>query len=163
VDDPTKSTSTWQRIFDLGSNPSSVEGQQCQLDADATSLYLTPRASAPGTLQLKCETCGETRLEAPSLPVGVPVQIVAVVDDDANLFSLYRDGVLLQSLPSSTSLSLITSCSGRAAPCDWNNWLGRSQHVEDPPFQGKILDFRVYSSALSATLIQASFAAGPDG
>jgi hypothetical protein len=162
VDDPTQSTSSWQRIFDLGRNPSSVEGQQCELNADATALYLTPRASAPGSLQLKCETCGETRLEAPSLPVGVQVQIVAVVDDDANLFSLYRDGVLVQSLPSSSSLSLIANCAGRLAPCDWNNWLGRSQHVEDPPFQGKILDFRVYSAALGATLIQASFAAGPE-
>ncbi|MEO8179524.1 MAG: LamG-like jellyroll fold domain-containing protein [Deltaproteobacteria bacterium] len=164
VDDPTESTSSWQRIYDLGRNPTSVEGQQCELDADATALYLTPRTSgtSAGTLQLKCETCGETRLEAPSLPVGVQVQLSAVVDDDANQFSLYRDGVLVQSLPSSSSISLITNCSGRPAPCDWNNWLGRSQHIEDPPFQGRILDFRIYSAALSASLIQASFVAGPD-
>jgi hypothetical protein len=128
-------------------------------------LYLTPRTNGvnpPGKLQLKCETCGETQIVAPSLPVGVQVQLVAVVNDDDNLLSLYRDGALVapQSYPG--SLSTITDCSTRPAPCDWNNWLGRSQHIEDPPFQGRILDFRVYSAALDAALIQASFAAGPD-
>ena len=164
VADPTKTSSSWQRIYDLGRNPSSVEGQQCELDADATSLYLTPRTSgnSPSILQLKCETCGETRIEAPSLPVGVQVQLVAVVDDDANLLSLYRDGVFLASQPYPGSLSQITSCSGRPAPCDWNNWLGRSQHIEDPPFQGRLLDFRIYSAALGETQVQASFAAGPN-
>jgi hypothetical protein len=164
VDDPTKSTSEWQRIFDLGRNPTSVEGQLCVRDA-ATALYLTPRTngvSPPGTLQLKCETCGETAIQAPSLPVGVQVQLVAVVNDDANLLSLYREGRLLASQPFPGSISTITDCSARPAPCDWNNWLGRSQHAEDPPFQGRILDFRVYSAALDAPLIQASFAAGPD-
>lgn len=166
VQDPSQSTAEWQRIFDLGSNPTSVEGQQCQLDDDATSLYLTPRTNGTkpsGVLQLRCESCGGTRIVAPSLPVGVQVQIVAVVNDDADLLSLYRDGVFLGSLPYPGSLSLITNCSGRPAPCDWNNWLGRSQHVEDPPFQGRILDFRIYDTALDATLIQGSFAAGPDG
>jgi hypothetical protein len=163
VSDPTKSSAAWQRIFDLGRNPSSVEDQQCELDADGTSLYLTPRTSAPGTLQLKCETCGETRIEAPSLAVGVQVQLVAVLNDEANLLSLYRDGVFVSAQPYPGSISQITNCSARAAPCDWNNWLGRSQHIEDPPFQGRILDFRIYDTALDATLIRGSFAAGPDG
>jgi uncharacterized protein len=43
-----------------------------------------------------------------------------------------------------------------------NNWLGRSQYTGDPPFQGRILDFRIYSSALTPTLLQASLNAGPD-
>ena len=128
VDDPTESTSEWQRIFDLGRNATSVEGEQCVLDANGTSLYLTPRTNGtnpPGTLQIKCETCGETRIGAPSLPVGVQVQIVAVVDDDGNLLSLYRDGAFVASLPFPGSISTITDCSTRPAPCDWNNWLGR--------------------------------------
>jgi hypothetical protein len=164
VPDPTVSTASWQRIYDLGRNPSTVEDQQCQLDADATALYLTPRTggSTPSILQLKCETCGETRVEAPSLPVGVQVQLVAVVDDDANLLSLYRDGGFVASQPYPGSISQITTCTGRPAPCDWNNWLGRSQHIEDPPFQGRILDFRIYSAALDRAQVQASFSAGPD-
>jgi len=162
VTDPTKSTSAWQRIFDLGRNLSSVEDQQCELDADATSLYLTPRTNA-GSLQLKCETCGETQIQAAALAVGVPVQLVAVVNDDANLFSLYRNGDLVASPAFSGSIATITNnCSGRPAPCDWNNWLGRSQHIEDPSFQGRILDFRIYSAALDAPVIRDSFSAGPD-
>lgn len=161
VDDPTDSSSAWQRIFDLGRNGTSVEGQQCELDADATSLYLTPRTNA-GQLQLKCETCGETQIQTAALAVGVPVQLVAVVNDDANLFSLYRDGELVASPAFTGSIATITNCSGRPAPCDWNNWIGRSQHIEDPTFQGKILDFRIYSAALDAALIRDSFSAGPD-
>jgi hypothetical protein len=90
------------------------------------------------------------------------VQLVAVVDDDANLLWLYQNGAPVNSVAFAGSLSQITTCTGRAAPCDWNNWLGRSQHSEDPPFAGKILDFRVYSSALHADWIEASYVAGPD-
>ena len=161
VTDPTDSTSAWQRIFDLGRNLTSVEGQQCEVDADATSLYLTPRTNA-GSLQLKCETCGETQIQTAGLAVGVLVQLVAVVNDDANLFSLYRNGELVASPAFSGSIATITNCSARPAPCDWNNWIGRSQHIEDPSFQGKILDFRIYSAALDAPLIRDSFSAGPD-
>jgi len=161
VADPTDSTSAWQRIFDLGRNLTSVEGQQCEVDADATSLYLTPRTNA-GSLQLKCETCGETQIQTAGLAVGVLVQLVAVVDDDANLFSLYRNGELVASPAFPGSLATITTCSGRPAPCDWNNWIGRSQHIEDPSFEGKILDFRIYSAALDGSLIRDSFSAGPD-
>ena len=38
----------------------------------------------------------------------------------------------------------------------------RSQYEDDPPFQGRMLDFRVYSAALTAQHIQARFAAGSD-
>ena len=161
VTDPTATAAEWQRIFDLGRNPSSVEGQQCALNVDATALYLTPRTD-DAQLQLLCETCTGSAIASSSLPVGVTVQLVAVVDDDANLLNLYRDGALAGSRPFSGSLSQITNCTTRPAPCDWNNWLGRSNHVEDPPFKGKILDFRVYSAALRAEWIQASFDAGPD-
>ena len=131
------------------------------LNVDATALYLTPRTD-DADLQLLCETCTGNAIASSSLPVGVRVQLVAVVDDDANLLQLYRDGELAGSTPFSGSLSLITNCTSRPAPCDWNNWLGRSNHIEDPPFKGKILDFRVYSAALRAEWIQASFDAGPD-
>jgi hypothetical protein len=165
VDNPTSVTSAWQRIFDLGSNSRSVEGEQVELDGAAHALYLTPSSngSSGGSLQMRCEGCAGTRIEAPaSMPTRVQVQIVGVVDDDGDLLAVYQNGQLAGSQPFPGSLSAITSCSGRPAPCDWNNWLGRSQHVEDPPFRGSILDFRIYSAALPARLIQASFAAGPD-
>jgi hypothetical protein len=162
VSNPSATTAQWQRIFDFGRNPSTVEGQQCAIDVDATALFLTPKNQS-GKLELQCESCTGTTLLAPSsMSVGVPVQLVAVVDDDANLLRLYQNGAFVTSAGFAGSLSQITSCTGRAAPCDGNNWHGRSQHIEDPPFAGKILDFRVYSAALQADWIQASFAAGPD-
>ena len=162
VSNSNATSAEWQRIFDLGRNPSTVEGQQCAIDVDATALFLTPKNQS-GKLELLCESCTGTTLLGPSsLPVGVPVQLVAVVDDDANLLRLYQNGEPVQSVAFAGSLSQITTCTGRAAPCDWNNWLGRSQHIEDPPFVGKILDFRVYSAALAPDGIRASYAAGPD-
>jgi hypothetical protein len=164
VDDPTSATSAWQRIFDLGSNPRTVEGAQVEIDGDANALYLTPSTNGSlGTLEMRCEGCAGTRIEAPApMPTHVQVQVVGVVDDDGDLLAMYQNGQLAGSQPFPGSLSTLTSCSGRPAPCDWNNWLGRSQHVEDPPFRGNILDFRIYSAALAAPLIEASFAAGPD-
>jgi hypothetical protein len=164
VTDPTAVTSEWQRIFDFGRNPSVVEGQQCQIDVTANSLFLSPTTSGlSGPLLFRCESCADTTAAAPSnLAVGVQTQLVGVVDDDANRISLYQNGVFVSSAPFLGALSTITSCTGRAAPCDWNNWIGRSQHVEDPPFKGRILDFRIYSAPLAAGLVQASFAAGPD-
>jgi hypothetical protein len=162
VTNPSATTAEWQRIFDFGRNPSTVEGQQCAVDVDATALFLTP-SNQSSKLELQCESCTGTTLLGPSsMPTGVPVQLVAVVDDDANLLWLYQNGAAVTSGSFAGSLSQITTCTGRAAPCDWNNWLGRSQHVEDPPFAGKILDFRVYSAALQADWIRASYAAGPD-
>jgi hypothetical protein len=165
VTDPTAVTSEWQRIFDFGRNPSSVEGQQCQIGVSANSFFLTPTDSSnpSGTMLLRCESCADTTAAAPSsLAIGVQTQLVGVVDDDANRVSLYQNGAFVSSAPFLGSLASITSCTGRPAPCDWNNWIGRSQHVEDPPFKGRILDFRIYSAPLAAALVQASFAAGPD-
>jgi hypothetical protein len=45
---------------------------------------------------------------------------------------------------------------------DQNNWLGRSQWAFDNELAGTYHEFRVYSRALTAAQIAASFAAGPD-
>ena len=45
---------------------------------------------------------------------------------------------------------------------DVNDWLGRSQFAADEGFTGSFLEFRIYSVALTAAQIQASYDAGPD-
>jgi len=45
---------------------------------------------------------------------------------------------------------------------DINDWLGRSQFPADDGFTGTFLEFRIYSVALTAAQVQASYAAGPD-
>jgi hypothetical protein len=161
VTDPSLDSSEWQRIFDLGRNETSSENTQVQLDANGIALFLTPRTSG-GKLEVTCEECPNARVNANSLPVGTQVQLVSVLNDDANLMSVYQNGALVGSVSFTGSLSAITNCTARPAPCDWNNWLGRSQHIEDPPFKGRILDFRVYAAALDESLVEASFNAGPD-
>jgi Concanavalin A-like lectin/glucanases superfamily len=152
--DPTAATSIWQRIFDFGNNSSTLEGAQ---GTGAHGLYLSPKSGVTeGKLHLEFDNNGNirTNVDGPSwLPASVLVQVVGVVDDDADILSLYQDAVLKGAIAFSDSLSTVN---------DRNNWLGRSQYDGDPSFQGQILDFRIYSAALSSELIQASHAAGPD-
>lgn len=151
VTDPAATTSDWQRIFDLGSNSSPTEDVQA---SSANGLYLSPKSGgAQGKLHLEYRNNGNVNVDAPSgLSTGVLTQVVAVVDHDGGFLSLYRDGALVGSLSATLDLSTVVYR---------NNWLGRSQYT-DPPFKGRIFDFRIYSAALTQPLIQASYSAGAD-
>lgn len=48
-----------------------------------------------------------------------------------------------------------------AALNDVNNWLGRSNYLVDPPLSAVLVEFRIYSQALTAAQLAASFGAGP--
>jgi hypothetical protein len=152
VADPNASTSAWQRIFDFGSNSSTTEGEQ---GSSANDIFLSPQSSgAPGKLHVQYKSGGNVNIDAPNaLPTQVQVQIDVVLDENAQVLSLYQDGALVGALSFTGSLTTITYL---------NNWLGRSQYTGDPPFQGQILDFRIYSAALTTAQIQTSHTAGPD-
>jgi hypothetical protein len=78
---------------------------------------------------------------------------LAVVVDDANdLISLYVNGAFRSSAAFAGHLSALV---------DVNNWLGRSQYA-DPSFAGTFDDFRIYKTALDASELAASYAAGPN-
>jgi hypothetical protein len=40
-----------------------------------------------------------------------------------------------------------------------NNWIGRSQYVSDPGFNGRVDDFRIWRGALDTTAVAALAAA----
>jgi Concanavalin A-like lectin/glucanases superfamily len=148
---PAASTAEWQRVFDFGSNSSTIEGEQ---GSNANAFFLTAKAGTNGKLHVEYESSGNINLEAPeALPTQVLVQLVVVVDEDTQILSMYQNGALQGARSFSGSLTTITYR---------NNWLGRSQYADNPSFQGRILDFRIYSAALAAPHIQASLAAGPD-
>ena len=86
------------------------------------------------------------------LPTGTLTQVVAVVDHASSSLYLYQNGALAGGRAATLDLSTVVYR---------NNWLGRSQYT-DPPFKGRIFDFRIYSTALSATLVETSFTAGAD-
>lgn len=148
------SASGWQRIFDFGSNPA-AEGQQGNgLD---THLFVSPRtAGASGTLHFsyRGNGTGSINLNATSpFPTDELKHITVVVDDQANQMALYLDDLQLGTRFLSAQLSNIN---------DENNWLGRSQSIDDPSFEGRIFEFRIYDQALTPSEVSISHQAGPD-
>jgi hypothetical protein len=142
----------YQRILDFGDIVDGSEGQQ---DVARTTLYLTPAAS--GALRAAYRHDGmSVRVYAngPSaLTTGVMSHVAVVFSDQSGTLSLYRNGVLDAEATGAPSLSQIN---------DINNWLGRSQYRQDPEFGGTYHEFRICNVALSASVIGASYAAGPD-
>jgi len=149
----------WQRIFDFGDVAGMPEGVRF---TDSTSLHLTPRAISPADgdvmygafKRANQDPAVETRAPARQpLPTGVLSQVVLVVDDTHDVMTLYRDGALEGSRPFLDSLSLLN---------DINNWLGRSQYSNDPPFDGTFYEFRIFNAPLSANAVRTLFLGGTD-
>ncbi len=141
----------WQRAFDFGSNFLAPNG----LYNGARYLFLTPE-SDEGTLRAVFSSAGpsaEVVLDAADAVVAEQLsQLTVVVDDENDVFALYRDGALKASTAFDQSLSALN---------DVNNWLGRSQYESDAELGAALHDFRIYDIALSAEEIQNSFEAGP--
>ncbi len=78
---------------------------------------------------------------------------VALVFVGASRAELYLDGQLLGRTPITFPLSDIV---------DENDWLGRSQWIDDNYYSGTIDEFRIYGQALTPCAIQALNDAGPN-
>jgi len=144
----------WQRIFDFGNT---VGGEGTQAAEGLTYVFLSPSSNPDGYLRAVTSLNGPTQetLVSASAPLTTNsiIQLAVVMDGINDLFLLYQDGVLIQS----TSLAI----SPRSI-VDQNCWLGRSQFVSDPEFQGSIEEFRIYGAALSGSELALSAASGPD-
>jgi hypothetical protein len=140
--------SYWQRIFDFGENAASGTGTYIFLSPRATSATGPVRASFTSSMG----SSGQIFSNGPTIAAGAH-HFALVIDDSNNLMSLYVDGVFSSSVPFPGSLSAIN---------DTNCWLGRSQFVADVYFSGIYDEFRVYSSALAASDVSFSHAAGPN-
>jgi len=144
----------WQRIFDFGNT---IGGEGAQAAEGLTYVFLSPSASADAYLRAAASLNGpsqETQVSASaSLATNIIIHLAVVMDGNNQLLLLYQDGVLVQSTPLAISPRSIV---------DQNCWLGRSQFVSDPEFQGSIEEFRIYGAALSESEIELSAASGPD-
>lgn len=139
----------WQRVFDFG-NSSGANGD--------TYIFATPqRGGGTGSIRSALSLAGgagEAIADGTAaLGTGAVHHMVVVVDDLVDL-RVYVDGVL-QSTVANTTRSL-------TALSDTQNWLGRSQYSADEELNGSFHEFRIYSAALSATQVAASFALGSD-
>jgi hypothetical protein len=88
------------------------------------------------------------------LPKGRNVQVALVIDRAQPSATLYVDGKRVASTDGTFDLDVLH---------DQNNWLGRSQWVQDVYYlKGRYDEFRVYAQALPASEIAAASTRGPD-
>ena len=123
----------WQRIFDFGSDTDNY-------------MFLTP-SSGDGTMRFAITTGGyaeEQLLETDALVVGEWVHLAVTLGGNTGI--LYINGtpqVAGQIILDPTDFDLT------------NNYIGKSQFVNDALFDGAIADFQLYDYALTADQIAA--------
>jgi hypothetical protein len=142
----------WQRIFDFGISDAGEDA----VGNVVTSLFMTPQACGLATFTAMAEL---GRVQYPvsaddALPSGVAVQVALVVDTDRQTFTLYRDNMRVAQASTPFQLGELT---------DNNNWLGRSQWVQDRFFAGIYGEFRIYARALGDAEIATLYSLGPNG
>jgi hypothetical protein len=156
--DSSSATAEWQNVFDFGSSGSEdVPGYALN------RLYLSAKGHNPGHARAGFYTTNfdhEIYVEATqALPVSSDpnqgTQVVLVVDGELGSLTLYIDGDQQGATSNGQPIAL-------ALIQDINDWIGRSQYSADPEFEGDILDFRIYSAALSSAQIALSFGLGAD-
>jgi hypothetical protein len=125
----------WQRVFDFGSNSGGEDG----VGNVATGLF---------------ELNGSLRAtNAGALTVGTSTQVALVLDGARATIAAYINGVAMGETTVNWQLSQLN---------DVNNWLGRSQWMQDAFLQGRLDEFRIYATALSSSEIAALNARGPN-
>lgn len=131
----------WQRIFDFGSGTT-------------FNMFLTPRFSTNGNPRFAITTSGgngEQRIDSnQALPSGAWSHVAVTLSGSTG--RLYINGV---QVGQNTSMTLRPANLGATT----QNRIGRSQY-NDPYFNGRLDDFRLYAGALSASDI-ATLAAPP--
>ncbi len=141
----------WQRVFDFGSTD---VGEDVVGNA-TTSLFATPLrcpGTGPATLfGTSTANLGSVDSDTP-FPVLQNLPIAVVINVTGNELRLYAAGALLGTNP----------VAALSALSDVNDWLGRSQWIQDDHLRGTYDEFRIYDSALSPSELAAVEKAGPD-
>jgi hypothetical protein len=142
----------WQRVFDFGVS----DGGEDAVGSVVTSLFMTTSSCGTYAFGAMAEF-GRIQYQVfddEPLPAGYTFQVALVVDAEAQTVTLYRDRMAVGRAPAPYRLSELM---------DVNNWLGRSQWVQDGNLNGFFGDFRIYSRALSANEIVTLYDRGPNG
>jgi hypothetical protein len=137
---------SWARVFDQGS----TNGDQGGHD-----LYFCPHSGAKDfRLTIMDPHPTERLVTVPgNLDHQTNLHVACVLDPPSGFMGIYTNGVLAAARHGLASLSSV----------DTNVFfLGRSLFASDAPLNGSIDEFRIYSTALSATAIAASCRNGPN-
>jgi hypothetical protein len=141
----------WQRVFDFGSTDAGED-----LVGNATSsLFATPLRCPGKGPATSFQTIDDEHSSIDSdtrFPVLKVSALAVVVDSTRQELRMYAAG---EPLGTTEALSL-------ARLSDQNNWLGRSQWVQDKYLQGTYDEFRIYDAALTDAELAVLEAAGPD-
>jgi hypothetical protein len=130
----------WQRIFDFGS----TDAGEGEVGRATTSLFLTPSSCPSFVVTSMTERDSDQQPVAASygMPTDRTVQVALVLDGDAAQSTLYIQGQRAASAPNAHLMSDLH---------DVNNWLGRSQWVQDRYLAGRYDELRIYDGALTDT------------
>jgi hypothetical protein len=141
----------WQRVFDFGS----TDAGEGQVGRATTSLFLTPAACPNGVALSMTEREADQQAVAASqsMPTGRTIQVVLVLDGDNGQSALFIDGVREATAPNAHLMADLN---------DVNNWLGRSQWVQDNYLSARYDELRIYDGALRDQEIAALAERGPD-
>jgi len=142
----------WQRIFDFGEDDTGVDGSRNGVPRSYLFLSCNPRPRfafhQPPSQSAEIVMTGSN-----PIATGQLTQLAVVLNETEQRASMFVDGLEVASTRFTGSVSDVY---------DVNNWLGRSEFLADPGFEGSFTEFRIYGSALSASELAASFGAGPD-
>lgn len=141
----------WQRVFDFGSNDAGED----RVGNATSSLFLTPASCPAQVVMSMTEQLGEQRSisASRSLPIDRTVQVALVIDGEQSAVSLYIDGTLEATSALAHPLAELD---------DVNNWLGRSQWVQDANLRARYDELRIYGRALDAEDVAALYDRGAD-
>jgi glucuronoarabinoxylan endo-1,4-beta-xylanase len=136
------STANWTRIFDFGHNTTRY-------------MFLTPQNGSSTRLRFAISTNSSGSEQqitgASALAVGAWQHVAVTLNGNTGI--LYLNGV---AVGTNAAMTLRPATLGVTT----NNFLGRSQW-SDPYLNGLLDEFRIYSVALSASEIAATYALGP--
>ncbi len=141
----------WQRVFDFGSN----DGDAGDVGNATSSIFATvvrnpevgPSAAFETSEGILGSVDGNTKF-----PVLQKTSIAVVLDPPQKELRLYVAGKRIGA-GNFTKLSAIN---------DVNDWLGRSQWVQDLYLRGSLDEFRIYDAALDDAAVAAIDTAGSD-
>ena len=136
----------WVRVFDQGS----TNGNNGQYD-----LYFCPRSGGRDFRLTVMDPQPSERIVkiAGNLDNQTNLHVACVLDPSSGFMGIYTNGALAASRNDLKSLSSVHT-----------NYffLGKSLFAGDAPLNGSIDEFRIYSGAMSATAVEASYKSGPD-
>ena len=144
-------TLCWQRVFDFGIS----DAGEGRVGNAVTSLFMTPESCGRDVFMVSAEFSGAMHnlFDDAPLPRERPIQVALTIDVERDAMTMFIDGARVAQGAAAFRLRDID---------DRNNWLGRSQWVQDLMMNARYDEFRIYDRALSESEVAALYARGPD-